>query len=213
MNLLILAETRMTRPMSDEEGDSAPEDITFKEAKNEALEQLKTVKEAVSEKKKERKEKIRKRQAILKEQKEKKLRRLAKLESKKLPEDFLQNLSDTKAGSNDVEGGDAVVEEELQPIINKITMFRDEEESDQEEVGPDSADFLALDTEQTKFKVLTSTDLGGAGFKSSEASTFRERMLFGPKSGLRREPHAASQRRQKMLKKAGGDVRVRASNS
>merc|ERR1712181_211522 len=142
------------------------------------------------------------------EQKEKKLRRLAKLESKKLPEDFLQNLSDTKIGSDNVVGGGAVAEEP-QPIRNKITMFRDEdeEESDQE-------DFLALDTEQTKFKVLTSTDLGGgAGFKSSEASTFRERMLFGPKSGLRREPHAASQRRQKMLKKAGGDVRVKASNS
>ena len=43
-------------------------------------------------------------------------------------------------------------------------MFRDEdEESDQDEIGPDSGDFLALDTEQTKFKVLTSTDLGGAG--------------------------------------------------
>ena len=93
-------------------------------------------------------------------------------------------------------------------------MFRDEdEESDQDEIDPDSGDFLALDTEQTKFNVLTSTDLGGTGFKSSEASTSRERMLFGPKSGLRREPHAASQRRQKMLKKAGGDVRVKASNS
>ena len=55
--------------MSEDE-DSAPEDITFKEAKNEALEQLKNVKEAVDEKK-ERKEKQRKRQAILKEQKEK----------------------------------------------------------------------------------------------------------------------------------------------
>ena len=93
-------------------------------------------------------------------------------------------------------------------------MFRDEdEESDQDEIGPDSTTSQPFDTEQTKFKVLTSTDLGGAGFKSSEASTFRERMLFGPKSGLRREPHAASQRRQKMLKKAGGDVRVKASNS
>ena len=93
-------------------------------------------------------------------------------------------------------------------------MFRDEdEESDQDEIGPDSGDFLALDTEQTKFNVLTSTDLGGTGFKSSEASTFRERMLFGPKSGLRREPHAASQRRQKMLKKAGGDVRVKAATN
>ena len=191
--------------MSDEEGDSAPEDITFKEARNEALEQLKTVKEAVSEKKKERKEKIRKRQAILKEQKEKKLRRLAKLESKKLPEDFLQNLSDTKKGSDDV-----------QPIRNKKTMFRDEEEeeeSDEEEVDPRSNDFLALDTEQTQFKVLTSSDLGGSDFKSSAASTFRDRMLFGPKSGLRREPHAASQRRRQMLRKAGGDVRVKASKS
>ena len=198
--------------MSDEEGDSAPEDITFKEAKNEALEQLKTVKDAVSEKKKERKEKVRKRQAILKEQKEKKLRRLAKLESKKLPEDFLQNLSETKTDHNDAEGGGAVGEEP-QPMRNKITMFRDDEESDEDQVDPHSTDFLALDTEQTKFKVLTSTDLGGAGFRSSEASTFRDRMLFGPKSGLRREPHAASQRRREMLKKAGGDVRVKASKS
>ena len=201
----------MTRPVSEDE-DSAPEDITFKEAKNEALEQLKTVKEAVSEKKKERKEKIRKRQAILKEQKEKKLRRLAKLESKKLPEDFLQNLSDTKTGSNDVEGGGAVVEEP-QPIRNKKTMFRDEEDFDSDEDDLHSTDFLALDTEQTKFKVLTGADLGGSDFKSSAASTFRDRMLFGPKSGLRREPHAASQRRREMLKKAGGDVRVKASKS
>ena len=199
--------------MSEEERDSVPEDVTFKEARNEALEQLKTVKEAVSEKKKERKEKIRKRQAILKEQKEKKLRRLAKLESKKLPVDFLQNLSDTKPGSIDV-GEEGGAEEEPQPMRNKKTLFRDKEESSEdEEVDMDSADFLALDTEQTQFKVLTSTDLGGSSFKSSEASTFRERMLFGSKSGLRREPHAASQRRREMLRKAGGDVRVRASKS
>ena len=200
--------------MSEEEGDSAPEDVTFKEARNKALEQLKTVKEAVSEKKKERKEKIRKRQAILKEQKEKKLRRLAKLESKKLPVDFLQNLSDTKPGSIDVGEEEGGAEEEPQPMRNKKTLFRDKEESSEDdEVDMDSADFLALDTEQTQFKVLTSTDLGGSSFKSSEASTFRERMLFGSKSGLRREPHAASQRRREMLRKAGGDVRVRASKS
>ena len=92
-------------------------------------------------------------------------------------------------------------------------MFRDEEEFDSDEVDPHSTDFLALDTEQTKFKVLTGADLGGSDFKSSAASTFRDRMLFGPKSGLRREPHAASQRRREMLKKAGGDVRVKASKS
>ena len=162
----------MTRPLSDKETDSAPEDVTFKEARNEALEQLKTVKEAVSEKKKERKEKIRKRQAILKEQKEKKLRRLAKLESKKLPVDFLQNLSDTKPGSIDV-GEEGGAEEEPQPMRNKKTLFRDKEESSEdEEVDMDSADFLALDTEQTQFKVLTSTDLGGSSFKLSEASPF-----------------------------------------
>merc|ERR1712080_336067 len=104
--------------------------------RNEALEQLKTVKEAVSEKKKERKEK--------------KLRRLAKLESKKLPEDFLQNLSDTKKGSDDMEGEGDVAEEKVQAIRNKKTMFRDEEEeSDEEEVDPHPNDFLALDTEQT----------------------------------------------------------------
>merc|ERR1712130_765232 len=149
------------------------------------------------------------------EQKEKKLRRLAKLESKKLPEDFLQNLSDTKKGSDDMEGEGDVAEEKVQPIRNKKTMFRDEEEeeSDEEEVDPHSNDFLALDTEQTQFKVLTSSDLGSSDFKSSAASTFRDRMLFGSKSGLRREPHAASQRRREMLRKAGGDVRVKASKS
>ena len=157
--------------MSEEEGDLAPEDVTFKEARNKALEQLKTVKEAVTEKKKERKEKIRKRQAILKEQKEKKLRRLAKLESKKLPVDFLQNLSDTKPGSIDV-GEEDGAEEEPEPMRNKKTLFRDEESSEDEEVDMDSADFLALDTEQTQFKVLTSTDLGGSSFKLSEASPF-----------------------------------------
>ena len=124
-----------------------------------------------TEKKKERKEKIRKRQAILKEQKEKKLRRLAMLESKKLPVDFLQNLSDSKPGSIDV-GEEGGAEEEPEPMRNKKTLFRDEESSEDEEVDMDSADFLALDTEQTQFKVLTSTDLGGSSFKLSEASPF-----------------------------------------
>ena len=55
---------------------------------------------------------------------------------------------------------------------NKKTLFRDEESSEDEEVDMDSADFLALDTEQTQFKVLTSTDLGGSSFKLSEASPF-----------------------------------------
>ena len=199
--------------MSEDE-DSAPEDITFKEAKNEALEQLKNVKEAVDEKKKERKEKQRKRQAILKEQKEKKLRKLAKMESKKLPEDFLQNLSDDTKSSEDV---DKDQEKESYHLKNKRTMFRHEDSDEYaEDLALDqegSADFLALDTEQTKFKVLTSSDLGSADFKSSQAATFRERMLFGSKSSLRREPHAASQRRKEMLKKAGADVRVRASKS
>merc|ERR1711872_195697 len=197
-----------TRPMSEDE-DSAPEDITFKEAKNEALEQLKNVKEAVDEKKKERKEKQRKRQAILKEQKEKKLRKLAKMESKKLPEDFLQNISDDTK--------DRDQEKESQHLKNKRTMFRHEDSDEYaEDLALDrkgSADFLALDTEQTKFKVLTSSDLGSADFKSSQAATFRERMLFGSKSGLLREPHAASQRRKELLRKAGADVRVRASKS
>ena len=200
--------------MSEDE-DSAPEDITFKEAKNEALEQLKNVKEAVDEKKKERKEKQRKRQAILKEQKEKKLRKLAKMESKKLPEDFLQNLSDDTKVSGDVYRDQE--KESQQHLKNKRTMFRHEDSDEYaEDLALDqegSADFLALDTEQTKFKVLTSSDLGSADFKSSQAATFRERMLFGSKSGLRREPHAASQRRKEMLKKAGADVRVRACKS
>ena len=55
----------------DEDSDSAPEDITFNDAKNDALEQMKIVSEAAKQKKELRKEVNKKRQKVLDEQKQK----------------------------------------------------------------------------------------------------------------------------------------------
>ena len=75
-----------------EDSDSAPEDVAFQDAKDDALAHLKTVSQAALQKKKLRKEVIKKRQEKLTEQKEAKRRKLADLESKKLPSSVLEDL-------------------------------------------------------------------------------------------------------------------------
>ena len=162
----------MTRPMSDEDSDSAPEDVTFKEARDDALEQIKTVQNAAMEKKKVKKEQNKRKQEMMKEQKEKKMKKLAKLESKKLPTDFLNELSDTaNIEKEDVEG------REKKPT-NKKTTFTEEEDffgdHDEDEEGvTNSGDFIALETERTNFKVVSKKDLGSSSFRSSQAASFR----------------------------------------
>jgi len=181
----------MTRPASDEDSDSAPEDIAFQDAKNDALEQIKTVSEAAKQKKKIRKEANKRKLEVLAEQKQKKLKKIKDLESKKLPEFFLDTLDD-----------EAPVPEKK--VVNvgkrentKIT-FDEDLDSDGE-----TEDFIALETDATDFKVVTRKDLNSSKFKSSEAYNFREKMLFG--SRVKREPFKKQSLQREKLK-AGGKV-------
>jgi len=181
----------------DEDSDSAPEDITFNDAKNDALEQMKIVSEAAKQKKELRKEVNKKRQKILDEQKQKKVKKIKNLESKKLPEFILDSIS----------AEESVPEEKV--IVDKrentkIT-FHDEFGSDDDKVidefEKDSEDFIALETDATKFKVVTKRDLNSSKFKSSEAFNFREKMLFG--SRVKREPYKAQILKRDKMKVCG----------
>jgi len=185
----------MTRPASDEDSDSAPEDIAFQDAKNDALEQIKTVSEAAKQKKKIRKEANKRKLEVLAEQKQKKLKKIKDLESKKLPEFFLDTLDD-----------EAPVPEKK--VVNvgkrentKITF--DEDLDSDGEANIETEDFIALETDTTDFKVVTRKDLNSSKFKSSEAYNFREKMLFG--SRVKREPFKKQSLQREKLK-AGGKV-------
>ena len=200
----------MTRPMSDADSDSAPEDVTFMEARDDALEQIKTVQKAAMEKKKVKKEQNKRKQEMMKEQKEKKKKKLVKLESKKLPTDLLDVLSDTA----NIEKGDAGGREKKQ--TNKKTTFFEEEDffgdDDEDEEGEtNSGDFIALETVRTNFKVVSEKDLGTSSFRMSQATGFREKMLFG--SRVRREPHMKQQLCQQKILAGGKGVRVKVALS
>merc|ERR1712142_29692 len=188
----------------EEDSDSAPEDIAFGEAKNDALEQMKIVSSAAKQKKELRKEANKRRQKALADQKESKAKKLKYLVSKKLPDFILDTLND----------------EELVPEKKKINLdkmenskitFSEDFVSDDEngEDGRESEDYIALETDITKFKVVTSRDLHSSKFKSSEAFNFREKMLFG--SRVKREPYKAQAIKREKLRASGkgGKVGVR----
>merc|ERR1712106_292984 len=193
--------SRMTRKEIEEDSDSAPEDIAFNDAKNDALEQMKTVSKAAKQKKEIRREANKRRQEVLAEQKQKKEKKLKDLESKKLPDFILDTIAD-----------EASVSEKKKVNIDKrenskIT-FDDGFDSDNEclETERDSEDFIALETDGTKFKVVTSRDLNSSKFKSSEAYNFREKMLFG--SRVRREPYKAQGLKREKIKVCGKAEKV-----
>ena len=190
----------------DSDSDSAPEDVAFKDAKEDAMAHLKTVSEAAKQKKKLRKEQIKKRQEHLAEQKQIKKQKLEELESKKLPFSVLDDLEET--------GDDAEPEQSQNkrkpPVENSRIVFDDQEKGSSDEEGNEdhsdcedsgSENFIALKTNRTNFKVVTSTDLKSSKFKSSEAYSFREKMLFG--SRVRREPHKNQILRKEKLKVTG----------
>ena len=132
-----------------------------------------------------RKREVRKRKAeFLKEQKEKKLAKLKKLESLKLPDSVLNNLS-----------SEPVEDEQLKPAAseNQIKTFDSDCDSSAEENND-------LDTGSTQFDIVTKKDLNSDKYRSSEAWSFREKMLFG--SRVRREAH--SQKNVQKLKQAAG---------
>merc|ERR1712083_1290736 len=131
--------------------------------------------------------------------KKKNERKLKKLESKKLPDFILDSISTEEA-----------LPEKKKVIIDKrenskIT-FQDEFGGDDggdgyDETGIDSEDFIALETDATKFKVVTKRDLNSSKFKSSEAFNFREKMLFG--SRVKREPYKTQVLKRDKLKVCG----------
>ena len=58
-----------------------------------------------------------------------------------------------------------------------------------------------METDATKFKVVTKRDLNSSKFKSSEAFNFREKMLFG--SRVKREPYKSQILKRDKLKVCG----------
>ena len=180
----------------EEESDSAPEDIAFKDAKLDALGHMKTVADAAKEKKKLRKEAAKRKQAFLADQKVKRLKRQAKLSSKRLPSDILENLSEEPKVSLTGPGAAIVTKENTKIIFDDV-----------DETEDSSSDFLALETERTDFKVVTTSDLRSAQFRPADAFSFRERMLCS--SGrVRRVPHSHNIMLRQKLRAAGLDKKV-----
>ena len=197
-------------PKHEEDSDSAPEDIAFKDAKSDALAHLKTVSEAAKHKKKLRKDQIKKRQDALAEQKQIKKQKLDELESKKLPTDVLNDLED---GTEENTEDDKILKIPKVDYVqsssgNSRIVFDEQEDGDVED--NDNDEFIALSTENTDFKVVTSTDLKSSSFKSKDAYSFRERMLYGDR--VRREPHKNQRLRQEKLKVTGLSQKLTSSS-
>ena len=171
-----------------EDSDSAPEDVAFQDAKEDALAHIKTVSQAASQKKKLRKEVNKKRQEKLTEQKQVKRQKLAELESKKLPSSVLEDLD----GTEDEESNNRI--EIAKPSNTRLTF-------DENNSLEDAKDYIALETSKTDFKILTDKDLRSNNFKFQEASSFRDKMLNGGR--VRREPHSNKIRREEKKKVCG----------
>ena len=186
-------------PKHEEDSDSAPEDIAFKDAKSDALAHLKTVSEAAKHKKKLKKDQIKKRQDVLAEQKQIKKQKLDELESKKLPTDVLNDLEEGSEDTGDDKNLKIPKVDDVQSSGNSRIVFDEQDEGDVED--NDNDEFIALSTDKTDFKVVTSTDLKSSSFKSKDAYSFRERMLYGDR--VRREPHKSKRLKQEKLKVTG----------
>merc|ERR1712130_875257 len=188
----------------EEDSDSAPEDVTFKDAKTDALEHLKTVSEAAKNKKKLRKEQIKKRQEYLSEQKQLKQQKLQEFDAKKLPSSVLDDLEDSSETP--------VVDLELKNTqVNSRIVFDNQNDDEEIESQDDIDDFIALSTNATDFKLVSSKDLKSSKFKSSDAFSFRDRMLYGGR--VRREPYQNQQMRKQKLKVSGLSNKVTSSQS
>ena len=193
------SEHRIVKTMNphSEDSDSAPEDVAFQDARDDALAHLKTVSQAAQQKKKLRKEVIKKRQEKLTEQKEAKRRKLADLESKKLPCSVLEDLDGVEdEDTNKPFSGEKPSNTKLIFDGNNSDDARDDC-SETEGTG----DYIALETNKTNFQILTGKDLRSNNFKFQEASSFRDRMLCGDR--VRREPHTNKTRREEKKRVCG----------
>jgi len=162
--------------MSDSE--SAPEDVSFQQAKDDAFGSMQGAAQAVRELKEKKKEARKRKLDFLRDQKAKKLARMKELESKKLPESLLSSIDSTTAPVSEVK---SVVVKEPENTVK--TFHSDEEEESDQEVG-DEARYEEVGS--TQFSIVTSQDLGK--FRNSTAWNFKQQMLFGDR--VRREDHA-----------------------
>ena len=190
----------------DSDSDSAPEDVAFKDAKEDAMAHLKTVSEVAKQKKKLRKEQIKRRQEHLAEQKQVKKQKLEELETKKLPFSVLDDLEGTGADEQESQTKTKPAVTNSRIVFDDQKSLSEDENEDAVHDGSGSEDFIALKTNRTDFKVVTSTDLKSSKFKSSEAYNFRDKMLFG--SRVRREPHKNQILRKEKLKVTGLSKKV-----
>ena len=190
----------------DSDSDSAPEDVAFKDAKEDAMAHLKTVSEVAKQKKKLRKEQIKRRQEHLAEQKQVKKQKLEELETKKLPFSVLDDLEGTGADEQESQTKTKPAVTNSRIVFDDQKSLSEDENEDAVHDGSGSEDFIALKTNRTNFKVVTSTDLKSSKFKSSEAYNFRDKMLFG--SRVRREPHKNQILRKEKLKVTGLSKKV-----
>ena len=190
----------------DSDSDSAPEDVAFKDAKEDAMAHLKTVSEVAKQKKKLRKEQIKRRQEHLAEQKQVKKQKLEELETKKLPFSVLDDLEETGADEQESQTKTKPAVTNSRIVFDDQKSLSEDENEDAVHDGSGSEDFIALKTNRTNFKVVTSTDLKSSKFKSSEAYNFRDKMLFG--SRVRREPHKNLILRNEKLKVTGLSKKV-----
>jgi hypothetical protein len=169
--------------------------------------------EAIKIQKEKKKQSNKRRQEFLQEQKQKRVARLQQIQASRLPEDILNNLSSEPAEESTGTGSQlsttaetvaateriASTKLERQKTSTKKVFDSDAEGSDEEN---EDENYLALDTKNTKFEVVTPRDLsGGAKFRNAAAWTFRQTMQNDPRR-VRREDHR--QKRAQAVKRAAG---------
>merc|ERR1711963_419168 len=130
-------------------------------------------------------------------QKKKKVKKLKDLESKKLPEFILDSIS----AEESVPEEKVIVDKRENSKITFHDEYGSDDENEYEGIENNSEDYIALETDATKFKVVTKRDLNSSKFKSSEAYNFREKMLFG--SRVKREPYKAQMLKRNKVKVCG----------
>ena len=180
--------------------DSEPEDVSFKQARETALDDIQRAAKAVQDKKQRRKEAIQRKQEAVAEQKRRKLERLKEQEDKKLPADFLDGLEDDVGGVGEqAEVGPSAV----MKLNNKRTTFTEEGDLEdcRDQTAGSESEFIALETKGTDFYVLSRKDLGKKSFRSAKAEDFRQSMLYGGR--VKRMSNKELTRRREKLKVSG----------
>merc|ERR1711874_905977 len=182
---------------------SAPEDVSFQTAKDAAMETIKQAARVLRDEKDKKREQRKRKQEFFQEQKMKKMARMKKLEKKKLPDTFLENLPCSEGTGSEASTGETQDDKKDKnvKINNNVKKFPEVSEnlSDAENDG-DS--FIPLkESSGTQFSVMSLKDVKSRYTASASAAEFRNKMLFG--SRVRREPVKNRMYRQQKLVASG----------